>query len=55
MIVSYKRKDRYIHIKTTSKKRYHIIMNKLDVIEIKFNKLKNMFFFNIDVFYDAIC
>jgi len=53
MIVSYKRKDRYIHIKT-SKKRYYIIMNKLDVIEIKFDKLKNWFFFNIDVCCDAI-
>jgi hypothetical protein len=55
MIVSYKRKDRYIHIKTTSKKRYHIIMNKLDVIEIKFNKIKKSLYFNIDVCYDAIC
>jgi hypothetical protein len=54
MIVSYKKNDRYIHIET-SKKRYYIIINKLEIIEIKFDKFKQMFYFNIDVCYDEIC
>jgi hypothetical protein len=54
MIVFYQEDDRYIHIET-SKKRYYIIINKLEIIEIKFGKLEKMFYFNIDVCYDEIC